>query len=177
MPVGKPRPSVRVGAVDPIAQGLPLHARTPCRIFALVPVQHQSQRQQAPGHSRIARPPPLLPKISRRVLAPRLQPSCPPPPSCRQTPPNTPKPDLLTFESERMTVGMGPQLPTSQPPLDLNQMNRVHRIIGDPWSLTVATYSTSDHPTALSLRRLIGLIATGLVWAASGERQGRPPAR
>jgi len=71
VPVGKAGHPVGVVAVNPVAQGLAVHASQPRRVLALAPVQHQRQRKQPTGHGRVVRPSRKPPQVSRSVFRPR----------------------------------------------------------------------------------------------------------
>jgi hypothetical protein len=55
VPASQARHAVGIVAVNPVPQGLPVHASQPRRVLALAPVQDQGQRQQPPRHGRVVR--------------------------------------------------------------------------------------------------------------------------
>src|SRR5689334_3913273 len=69
-PVAQAGEALRVVAVHPVAQGLPVHAGRPRRFLARGPLQHQRQGEHPPRRPRVPAPRHLAPQLAGARLAP-----------------------------------------------------------------------------------------------------------
>src|SRR5689334_99737 len=79
-PVAQARETLGVVTVDPVGQGLPVHAGRPRRLLPRGPLQHQRQGEHPPRRPRVPAPRRLAPQAARVQLAPRDRDRHPRPP-------------------------------------------------------------------------------------------------